>query len=385
MREAIHDLVAFAGTGVAAIATVYACAVDWVAATARRRPAGIAGRSSGTTPVSILKPLCGNEPRLYENLRSFCVQNHPHFQIIFGVKDTADSAVEVVRRLQSEFPDRDLQLVIDPRVHGQNLKVSNLMNLSARARYDWWVLADSDVQVGPDYLERVTAPLAAAEVGIVTCLYRGAPLGGFWSRFGAQFINDWFTPSAQLAHRFGFTGFAFGATIALRRDTLLAVGGFEAVNNVLADDFWLGELTRRKGYRTVLSDVVIATDVTEETLPSLWVHELRWMRTVRAVAPVGFSFDVVTFTFPLLAVGAALAHTGLCFIIAAIGAVARLALPLLQPPRFRARRPLRDIAVIPLRDAVLMLEWAAAHACSSVRWRDQEFSLAAERPLLPTQ
>jgi ceramide glucosyltransferase len=385
MRETIHDLFAFTGTGVSAIAAAYACAVAWVAATARRRPAGIAGRSPVTTPVSILKPLCGNEPRLYENLRSFCRQDHPHFQIIFGVKDAADPAVEVVRRLQAEFPDRDLQLVIDPLVHGQNLKVSNLLNLSARARYDWWVLADSDVEVGPDYLERVTAPLAAADVGIVTCLYHGAPLGGFWSRFGAQFIDDWFTPSAQLAHRFGFTGFAFGATIALRRDTLLAIGGFEAINNVLADDFWLGELTRRKGYRTVLSDVVVATDITEQTLPSMWVHELRWMRTVRAVAPVGFSFDVVTFTFPLLAIGAALAHTKLCFIIAAIGAVARLALPLLQPPRFRARRPLRDLAVIPLRDVVLMLEWTAAHTCSSVRWRDQEFSLAAERPLLPTQ
>ena len=371
------------GTGMAAAATLYACLAAWAAAGARRRIAGTASPSPRpATPVSVLKPLCGSEPRLYENLRSFCVQTHPCFQVLFGLKEADDPAAVVVRRLQSEFPDRDIQLVVDPRVHGLNLKVSNLLNLAARARYDWLVLSDSDIRVNPDYLERVAAPLAAADVGVVSCLYRGIPLGGLWSRLGGQFIDDWFVPSAQLAHRFGFTRFSFGATIALRRDTLSAIGGFEAVNNVLADDFWLGELARRKGYRFVLSEVVVATDVIEETPAAVWAHELRWMRTIRSVAPAGFAGLFVTFTFPLVVAGAALAQTAPCLVIAALGAVARLGLHFLQRRSAGAPLRLREAAVVPLRDTVLLLEWAAAYTGSWVSWRDRSFSDWAKHPSL---
>ncbi len=126
-------------------------------------------------PVSVLKPLCGNEPGLYDNLRSFCVQTHPAYQLLFGVRDAADDAIAVVRRLQAEFPAVDMQLVIDPQVHGANLKVSNLRNMLPHARHEWLVLADSDISVPADYLVRVTGPLAKPDVGIVTCLYRGVP------------------------------------------------------------------------------------------------------------------------------------------------------------------------------------------------------------------
>jgi ceramide glucosyltransferase len=123
------------------------------------------------------------------------------------------------------------------------------------ARHDWLVLADSDISVAPDYLEQVTAPLArSGRLGIVTCLYRGIARQGIWAKMGRLFIDDWFAPSVRLAHAFGSTRFAFGSTIALRRDTLQAIGGFEALRDTLADDFWLGELSRQRGLRTVLSD-----------------------------------------------------------------------------------------------------------------------------------
>jgi ceramide glucosyltransferase len=148
----------------------------------------------GWSSVSMLKPLCGIEPRLYENLVTFCEQAHPCFQLLFGVSSPVDPAIAVVRRLQAAYPQCDIELVIDSRVHGSNLKVSNLSNMAERARHDIVVLADSDIAVEPDYLDTVSAPLADPDIGVVTCLYRARSVGGFWPRVGALFINEWFAP-----------------------------------------------------------------------------------------------------------------------------------------------------------------------------------------------
>jgi ceramide glucosyltransferase len=235
------------------------------------------------------------------------------------------------------------------------------------------VLADSDIRVPVGYLDRVTAPLADPQVGIVTCLYRGFGRTGAWSRFGAGFISDWFAPSVRLAHRFGGSRFAFGATIALRRATLDAIGGFAPLRDVLADDFWLGELTRQRGLSTVLSEVVVTTDVVESDFSALWNHEVRWMRTIRSLAPVGFTGLFVTCTFPLVLAGLCLARTPLAWGLAAAGAVARLAAPVLAERGIERRRALRRAWFAPARDTLLLLEWAAAHARTSVRWRGQRF------------
>ena len=142
---------------------------------------------------------------------------YPRFQIVFGVSDGDDPAIEVVSRLQREFPHLDLQIAVDRRQHGSSRKVSNLINMMSLARHDYLVISDSDVRVSPDYLASVVAPLLDPEVGIVTCPYRGTPRAGFWSLLGSLFINEWFTPSVRVAAMFGSRAFAFGTTIAIRR------------------------------------------------------------------------------------------------------------------------------------------------------------------------
>ncbi|MGA2693457.1 MAG: bacteriohopanetetrol glucosamine biosynthesis glycosyltransferase HpnI [Opitutaceae bacterium] len=374
-----RHLTTLIGTGLASAAAGYACFAIFalVRGAARASAAALRIRTDAgcRRPVSILKPLCGDEPGLYGNLRSFCTQSYPVFQVLFGVRDPRDAAVPVVRRLQAEFPEVDIQLVIDPRVHGTNLKVSNLLNILPEARYDWLVLADSDIGVSSDYLGLVTRHLSDPDVGVVTCLYRSVPRSGLWSRLGAMFIDDWFAPSVRVSHALGSTRFAFGATIALRRQTLQAAGGFEALSDLLADDFWLGEFTRRMGMRTVLSNVVVTTDVTEGSLSALWEHELRWLRTIRSSEPVGFAFSFVTFTIPMLAVGLMLARTEVCATIAAIGAVARIVLHYLQ----RQRRIGRPVMLLAVRETLLLAEWAAAHVGSRVRWRDQVLDASVGR------
>jgi ceramide glucosyltransferase len=321
--------------------------------------------------VTVLKPLCGPEPRLEHNLATFCAQSHPCYQLVFGVRDPQDPAIGVVERLARRFPALDIALVVDPRVHGSNLKVSNLINMTAAARHPWLVLADSDIAVGPDYLERVTKPLADPGVGIVTCLYRARAQGAhrhqFWARVGALFIDTWFLPSVRVASSGGSSAFGFGATIALRSSTLREAGGFEALKDRLADDFRLGELTRRLRLRTVLSEVVVCTDVTEDSLRALWSRERRWMQTIRSLNPLGYAFSFITFTLPMLALGLWLAPTAFNWTVALLGAAARLGLHW-RPPAPGMPRP-GHAAWAPLRDCLLLLEWLSAFAGSTTRWR----------------
>jgi ceramide glucosyltransferase len=359
------------------------CYVTLVALMRYGRPGQRAALTHGQTPqpVSVLKPLCGFEPRLYANLVTFCEQSHPCFQLVFGVSSDADPAVEVVQRLRAAYPDVDITLVVDQAVHGSNHKVSNLINLERHSRHDVFVIADSDIAVEPDYLTHVTAPLGSPEVGVVTCLYRARRVGQFWARMGALFIDEWFAPSVYLAHAAGSQRFGFGATIAMRRDTLDSIGGFFAVRNCLADDFALAHAARELGLRTYLSEVVVSTDVTERDFTSLWQREIRWLRTIRSVHPLGFALLTISFATPWLIAsfllglgydwsGGAIANSTADMIVDLSTSFGLSARVLLHWRRSRSPRGfLRDLALIPLRDLLFCAEWIVAASGSHVMWR----------------
>lgn len=377
----VSTFASWLGTGLVAASAGYAVAALGAALKNMRAPAPPLGAGDCARPISVLKPLHGAEPRLYENLRSFCQQTHPNYQLIFGVREPQDPAIAVVHRLRAEFPQLAIDLVVDPRVHGANLKVSNLLNMLPLARHDWLVLADSDISVPADYLSRVTAPLADSGVGIVTCLYYGVPQDGFWSRLGCLFIDDWFAPSVRLSHASGSTRFAFGSTIALRREALQTIGGFEALRDTLADDFWLGELTRQAGLRTVLSDLVVGTEVSETRLTELWAHELRWLRTIRAIAPGGFAMSFVCFTWPVSLLGLTLAPSTLSVWLAMAAGSARVARFFLGREARRLSMPWYEVLLTPFRDLLLLLEWAVALTSWRVKWRGQVLHAHKDRPM----
>lgn len=340
-----------------------------------------AGPDFPTPDVTVLKPLCGAEPRLYESLRSFCDQAYSRFQIVFGVRDPEDPALSVVRRLQREFPQHELDIAVDATQHGSSRKVSNLVNMMRLARYDCLVVADSDVRVPRDYLLGVVAPLADPRVGIVTCAYRGLARGSAWSLLLAAFINDWFMPSVFVAAAFGSRAFAFGATIALRRGTLRGIGGFEAIADQLADDYRLGELTRKVGLRTVLSDVVVETCVDEASARDLIRHELRWLRTIRAVRPAGYAASFVTFDLPLAVIGYLLAGgSDAALAMLAITGAARLLL------HFSARKPgsaFLQLWVLPLNDLLAFALWCWGFVSRRVHWRQARYRVARDGSAQP--
>jgi len=336
----------------------------------RRTDANTLVSSDCCTPVTVLKPLCGGEPNLYHCLKTFCVQDHPHYQIVFGVQDPADVALATAHRLQAELPARDIVVVIDSRLHGSNGKVSNLANMLPAARHQILVASDSDVIVDPGYLRRVTAPLADPTVGLVTSLYRARAVGGLWSHLVAIFINEWFMPAVRVARLFGSASFTSGVTIALRRQTLEQLGGFEAIADVLADDYWLGEHTRRLGLKTVAAEGVVETVVAEPSFGSVCRHELRWLRTIRSVQPRGYGPLGITFTVPVAALGTLLAGADSVVLgLASVAVVARvilhrLARPACAPPW-----------LAPIGDLLVFVLWCWSFASRRVRWRAGEFAV----------
>jgi ceramide glucosyltransferase len=331
--------------------------------------------------VTVLKPLCGAEPGLYENLRSFCQQDYPEFQIVFGVSDPDDPALRVVEHLLAEFPKLPIDLVIDPRQHGGNRKVSSLINMLGRARHDVLLIADSDAFAGPDYLSTVTAPLLDRKVGLVTCLYHGEPTGPIWSRLGAMYVNEWYMPSVLLARLFGHQGYASGQTLCMRRETLQGIGGLRAIADHLADDYRLGELIRDLGLRIVLSPYVLRAEHHEPSLDLLVQHELRWMRTLRILRPRSFGLIFFGFSLPLAVLGVLLcavegSPSRLAWMLFEVTVVARFALHFAH--RLRGKRPLMaDFWLLPARDLLLCWVWWRTFFTSRITWRGSEFDVDA--------
>jgi ceramide glucosyltransferase len=374
----VWDLFVEFGYAVALAAMLYSV----VAAFAMRRPISAVERPNERfRPVTLLKPLCGAEPDTYECLRSFCVQDFPDYQVVFGVSDANDPVVPIVQRLQREYPQRDLALVIERRCHGSNRKVSNLINMMAVARHDYLVISDSDVRVASDYLGRIVAPLADEQVGIVTCCYRGVARAGVWSVLGSMFINGWFMPSVRVAAMMGFRSFAFGASIALRRDTLERIGGFRAVAGQLADDYRLGELTRRLGLATILSDVEVETMVGEQSVAELISHELRWRRTIRILSPSGYRFSFITFGLPITALQLVVAGGAASAVIIFVITVLSNASLHVAVDRHRFSRA--RLLLVPLRDLMHCALWGWSFATRRVQWRSVLYRVTADGSVKP--
>lgn len=375
-----HPLMAIVGVLTLGIATLYS-ALTFIAVAAWRLHRGAPPRAE-LPPVTVLKPLCGAEPGLYENLRSFCEQDYPSFQIVFGLRDRGDPALPVAERLRTQFPSRRIDIVVNPQLHGGNRKISNLVNMLERADHELLVMADSDAIVGRDYLKVVTAPLQDPTVGLVTCVYRDLPTAEVWSRLGAMYINEWYIPSVLLAWLFGHEGYASGQTLCIRREKLQAIGSLRAIANHLADDYKLGELVRAQGGRIVLSHYLLRTEHDERSFAGLQRHEVRWMRTLKVLRPRSFRLLFLSFSLPLALVGSALlsvaaappalAGGGLLSVVAG-----RLALHLTGRAG-NNRGLLGDLWLVPVRDLLLLWVWLQGFFTSRLTWRGTEFDVGAD-------
>ena len=341
--------------------------------------------SAQAPPVTILKPVCGLDPDLYENLRSFCEQDYPEYQVIFGASSRADPAVPVIEKLVRSLPEKDLSLVIDDSLIGTNRKVSNLANMYQLVKHEVLVIADSDMLVGPDYLREITAPLQDQRVGAVTCLYTGIPRGGLASSLGAAFINEWFLPSVLVARSLGDINFCFGSTMVVRREILEQLGGFARFSSLLADDYMLGRLVSNAGYMVRLSSYVVSNVVYEPDIRAMFLHELRWAATIRMVQPLGYSLSFITYCIPMSLLYFAVSPYLIDGIIIIAGAVL---LRVLMHYTARYSLGIKGRAqpwLSPLRDILCFTIWAVGFFNRNVRWRQYEYSLKSEGQLEITE
>jgi len=344
----------------------------------RRRQLRASQAVDSVPPVSILKPLKGVDPEIWESFCSHCEQEYAEFELIFGVGDPADPACEVVRKLQAKYPARAITLVVCGRALGTNIKVSNLAQMLPKARYEILLVNDSDIRVAPDYLRQVVAPLADGRVGLVTCLYRAQPARTLGSRLEALGISTDFVPGV-LSARFLENGlhFGLGSTLVFRRRDLKAIGGFESFVDYLADDYELGRRIAATGKRVELSAATVDTFLPDYTLAQFWQHQLRWSRTIRDARRFGYLGLALTFGLPWsLAALIVSGGAGWAWALFLLTTSVRLMVGLRT-----ARSALQDpyagsnVFLLPLRDLVAPIVWAVALLGNRIHWRGDDFYL----------
>jgi ceramide glucosyltransferase len=328
-------------------------------------------------PASIMIPLCGKDFGAYENYVSFCLQDYSDYQIVFGVKDQADSSIPAIHRLMADFPQKDITLVISESSIGENPKVNNLHNMLKRARHEVIVLVDSDIRVKTDYLASIVPELADERVGLVTCLYRAGEAPNLAAKLEALGITGEFAPGVLVAWLIEGLSFAFGATIATTKKHLQAIGGFEAVANYLADDFMLGKLVSQAGYEIRLSSHVVEIVLPPATLRSMIKHQIRWARGIRACRPWGYLGSMVTHG-TVLALLLVLADKGslLSLSLLAVTLCSRMTMSYMVAIRRLGDNLVRwNFWLLPLRDFFGFFFWCLGQMGKNVEWRGTTFRL----------
>lgn len=344
-----------------------------------------AAKRRGTTsvaplpPVSILKPVRGADREMYASFRSHCLQEYlGEYELIFGVNEEDDPAIELVERLRQEFPQRAISLVMCTRKLGTNLKVSNLVQMLPHARYDHILVNDSDIRVEHDYLQHIMGEFAAdPDAGMVTTLYRGASGETLGSKLESVGISTDFAAGVLAARQLEGVRFALGSTLAFTRDALFAIGGFEPLLDYLADDFELGYRIAAKGYHVVLSTVVVDTFLPHYDLASFWAHQLRWARSTRDSRKVGYLGVGLTFGLPWALAALIFSHgVGWAWALLAVATALRFAMAGVIGGRIlRDRQLVEHFWLIPLRDLVAVAVWIGAYAGTTIHWRGNDFYL----------
>ncbi|HEY4816477.1 MAG TPA: bacteriohopanetetrol glucosamine biosynthesis glycosyltransferase HpnI [Candidatus Acidoferrum sp.] len=331
--------------------------------------------------VSLLKPVRGVDFGSYDNFASFCTQEYPEYEIVFGVGDAADPAVPLIQQLIAKFPQRRISLFIGAEQIGANRKVNMLARLAREVRHEILVLTDGDIRVGPAYLKEVVGPLADKRVGAVTSFYRGIAeknLGAELEAVGAA--SDFFAGVLMANWMEGIT-FGLGASIVTTREWVAKIGGFQAIADMLADDYELGHRIANAGGKILLSREAVWTMYPALSARGFWQHQVRWARTVRLCRPLSFAGLIFTHGLPwalLAAVIAPATWVASAYLLAYLGLRLMMAWTVgvwgVGDDVLR-----RKLWLVPLRDAIHFIVWLASFGSNRIHWGGEEFIMRRGR------
>jgi len=335
--------------------------------------------------VSLFKPLHGAEPGLAENLRSFYEQDYllPAIEIIFGARSEEDAGLAIARTVAAEYPNITTKFIASGEPWAPNAKVCSLVRMAQEASHDLWVVSDSDVQVGRDYLRRLVAPFADARVGCVSCLYRGVGQVGVWSRLEAAAMSIEMSSGVAVANMMEPMQFALGPTMAARRACVQEIGGFESLADFCADDFVLGNRIAAHGHTVALSSYTIDHIVLHAKFLDSIKHQVRWMKSTRFSRPKGHFGTGLTFATPfgLLVFAAALLLQRPWLGVAALAwsVVGRMLQAWVVGKYVVEERTLwQTVLLFPIRDLMGFFFWMLSYSSNRILWRGEIYELLAE-------
>jgi len=336
-------------------------------------------------PLSVLKPVRGVDFASYQNFQSFCQQDYPAYEILFCVNDLEDAAVPLIRQLMSEFPERSIRLFSNAPQLGSNRKVSNLALLSREATHELLVQSDGDVRVGPNYLREIAAPFEKTETGVVSCFYRGSTEPSLCAEIEALGAATDFAPGVLVADWMEGVTFALGASVATTKTWLAKIGGYQALANVLADDYEIGNRVAKAGGRVLVSREVVETMYPAASFVEFWQHQTRWARTVRLCRPASYVGLLATTGLPWARLGALV--SGSAGAIALLGAYFVLRMSVAWTVGvwgLQDESAKKKLWLLPLRDALHFAVWVASFFSNTVTWGGTEFRLSPNGEMAAT-
>jgi len=328
-----------------------------------------------TPPVSILKPVRGIDPDAYENFASFCRQDYPDYEILFCVGPDDDQAISAIEQLKRDFPERRIRILFGSRRRAVNDKVAKLARLVAEAQHEYLAISDSDVRVSPDYLRSVLAPLADPKVGGLTCFYGSIKDDTFADRLQTVGMFSDFYAGIVVARQLDGVKFALGQTIVTKRALIAGFGGYQRLENRPGDDLLVGRLIAEQGYEVKLLPYTVGTVSDYRSIGELLQKRLRWIVVMRHMRPWGHLGLLLTYGLPW-SIAAVAIHPALGIAIGYLGTYVLLRLAMTWSIGVRGLRRsglLKEIALIPVWDAVACLLWLASFLRNSVRWRGGEY------------
>jgi ceramide glucosyltransferase len=347
----------------------------------------IAAKTSDFPPVSVLKPVHGREAQLKENIESFFRQDYPAFEILFAADDASDAALDVIREVSARYPKILCRILITGKPPWPNPPAYCFYRMTEVAQHDILVTSDSDVEVAPSYLREVVAPLLDPKTGMVTCVYRGKNAAGIWSGLTAIGMSVEMTAGVLVASLLEGIKFGLGPTIAVKREAVTRIGGYEALGDYFANDFMIGNLIDKAGYRVVLSHHVIDHVVSQKTFQTMWDNQLRWAKSTRYSRPKGHLGSGLIFAVPygLLGFIAALPLGKPTWGVALLGAaIANRVLEslLIGWGAVRDRVALKKLWLYPIRDVLGFVVWVASYTNTGAVWRDSRYELKGDKIVL---
>lgn len=332
-------------------------------------------RPEGKYPaVSVIKPVCGLEKNLAENLSTACNQNYPDFEVIYSLQNETDPALNIVKGMRPDLKDDIIKVIVDDNAIGVNGKVNNLYNACARARGEIFVISDSDMHLAPDYLRAIVTPMTDGKIGMVCTLYRAWRPSGTLEALELLTYNSDFVPSLIFAYVTGASIVCPGATMAISREALDAVGGWEPLGDYFVEDYELARRVTEKGFRMVLIPYTVNMDVDIPSFHVWWRHQVYWDHNTKSVNFPGFFFTLLLRGVPFALLYALLggAH-GLPILIGTVGI--RLVAGIVNAALLKDIDGFRNIWLLPVRDCFGIFVWIASLFKRHTYWRGKPYIL----------